>query len=53
MFVQRNVQYTIFLNECLYFINLYISIELTFLKELVLIKQADQKNVIFVTTDIS
>ena len=21
MFVQRNVQYTIFLNECLYFIN--------------------------------
>ena len=31
----------------------YISIELSFLKELMLIKQVDQKNVVFVTIDIS
>ena len=43
----------IFLNECLYIINARISIELTFLKELMLIKQVHQKCVIFLTIGIS
>ena len=39
-----------FLNEFLY--KCYILIELTFLKELTLIKQANQKSAIFVTVGI-
>ena len=43
----------VFLDECLYKIKkCYIIIESTFLKELMLIKQAHQKSVMFVTTGI-
>ena len=43
-----------FLDKCLYKIKkCYIIIESTFLKELMLIKQAHQKSVMFVTTGIS
>ena len=43
----------IMINECLYVKKCYIKIELTFLKELMLIKQVHQKSVIFVTVGIS
>ena len=41
------------LNECLYIINAIFWIEMTFLKELILIKQANEKSVIFVAIGIS
>ena len=41
-----------FFHECLYICKCFISIELIFLKELMLIKQVQQKSVIFVTIRI-
>ena len=41
------------LNACLYIINAIFWIEMTFLKELILIKQANEKSVIFVAIGIS
>ena len=44
----------VFLDECLYKIQkCYTMIEMTFLKELMLIRQVFRKNVIFVTSGIS
>ena len=43
----------IFLNECFVYHKCYILIELTFLKELMLIKQVHRKSVILVTIGIS
>ena len=52
VFHENNKYYLqVFLGECLY--NCYIMIELTFLKELILIKKVHQKSVIFVTISIS
>ena len=45
--------YTIFLNDCLYIYKCCISIELTFLRELMSIRQVHPKSVIFVTIAIS
>ena len=55
VFHQNNKYYPkVFLDECLYKIwKYYIMIELTFLKEFMLIKQVHQKSVIFVNIDIS
>ena len=51
-FHENNKYYPqVFLDKCLYKIKkCYIIIESTFLKELMLIKQAHQKSVMFVTT---
>ena len=44
----------VFLDECLYELSIcYIMIELTFPKELVLIKQVHQNSVIFISIGIS
>ena len=52
VFHENNKYYLqVFLGECQY--NCYIMIELTFLKELILIKKVHQKSVIFVTISIS
>ena len=54
-FHENNKHYSqVFLDECLYKMKkCYIMIELTFLKELKLIKQVHQKSVMFVTIGIS
>ena len=55
VFLENNKYYSqVFLDECLYKIwKCYIMIELTFLMELILVKQAHQKGVMFVTIGIS
>ena len=54
-FHEKNKHYSqVVLDECLYKMKkCYIMIELTFLKELKLIKQVHQKSVMFVTIGIS
>ena len=54
-FHEKNKHYSqVVLDECLYKMKkCYIMIELTFLKELKLIKQVHQKSVMFVTISIS